>query len=479
MNGSDIAPARGDTVKSWTELVSSLVCSQATDGDRPRYYDGLVGGKPGVQFFSVSGDGRVLQSASSLVRTGDMTIAVYCSDVEYWHHTTSGSFISHGLSAGAEVEDENETYDLRCQAGVVAEFHENGVGVNNFATSTIVPESRPGLVVARRTVSTKTVEFDSVENNDSDTYTNDPTGGTSGRLALGAFSKLDGAINPMTGNLLEVVVYDAVLTDEAIAQLKAYFANEYEQRNFTLTDAGGEFTISADPQSVATDGSEIWVAFSDRLERFNLTGTSQDSRDTTGTPLTSWGGCYLDASTWYLVRFDTASSSRIYSIDSTDLSGGSLTLVKTLSDLPHNGVNGITKNTDGDWLVGRTDAADITKDHKIYRLNSSFEHQATYHVPVMDTLGIQSLTFGPSGELYANVHDIESPDKTTVYRLRWTGSDVFIDWHLTLPLRVAGIVWDETNSVLYAATREGTPKLRKYTLGFQSVSKSSSAKCAV
>ncbi len=188
-----------------------------------------------------------------------------------------------------------------------------------------------------------------------------------------------------------------------------------------------------------------------------LTITALDSRDTSGDGigLTSWGGSYVYNDELYLVRFSSSQASRIYKIDSTDFSSAP-TLEKTLSDLPQNGVNGLVRLPNGKWICGFTSSGDVKQDNQLYILNSSFNHETTIDYAGTQEFGIQDLTIGPNGEIYASGHG--DNDETDLFRFRYDGSTLIQEWQFRFSnLSNQGMAY--ANGVFYTATRDTGPAM--------------------
>src|SRR6056300_1439524 len=122
--------------------------------------------------------------------TGDITVRLWCQFNNA--PSVNEAIISTG-EAGSTTESENALYSIRrSTAGYFQWRHENGAGINTtivFDSANdygVVPLGWEGYVCCVRDSVAKTVTLyvDGVRYS-TRSYTNNPTGGTSGRLAFG------------------------------------------------------------------------------------------------------------------------------------------------------------------------------------------------------------------------------------------------------------------------------------------------------
>ncbi len=451
-------PANAEDVGTWEDEVEDFQLVQATASRRPRYYDYVIGGKPGVTFFGDQFD-TIIRSSSAKAITGDMTIAVYTTTPHTRRSSSTANIVQHGDGESTATQ---EVYDYRYIGSSDKDagwFHEHSGGSNVIVQSTISAPLYPFSGIARRDVTLNDIDFDVDGSTNNQSYGNDTSGGGSGMLALGCFQFGGSFANAFHGWIMEVAIYDRRLTDQEVVDLQRYFVARYEQRRFSLSeDSTWALSDTSNVQSIDTDGTYIWVTHDDDIYRYNVSGgTALDSRDTSGDGigLTSWGGSYVYNDELYLVRFSSSQASRIYKIDSTDFSSAP-TLEKTLSDLPQNGVNGLVRLPNGKWICGFTSSGDVKQDNQLYILNSSFNHETTIDYAGTQEFGIQDLTIGPNGEIYASGHG--DNDETDLFRFRYDGSTLIQEWQFRFSnLSNQGMAY--ANGVFYTATRDTGPAM--------------------
>lgn len=151
----------------------------------------------------------------------------------------------------------------------------------------------------------------------------------------------------------------------------------------------------ANVQGGAFDGTYVYVFGDNDIVRYNTSGTVQE--DYTNNPGgTSWGDGEVVDGVLYIVRFDSTTFTRIYSLDPMDLAAG-VTLEATLTTDMDTGANGLAWNSDHSyWVIGETDVSS-TNIH-LYFYNASWTLLASKVVPCAapgsaSEAGIQGMTF--------------------------------------------------------------------------------------
>lgn len=421
---NDVTGSHGDLVSTWTPETGPAVTASGTD--RPTLMLRAFRSHNGIAFFGTQGMGDGGTNAS-LVVTGDVSVYFFGqTDVRYAEADNDNIF-SVGGDYSSDVEAENRIYDLRYNNLSLSSFWEGTGGVNEVVDSTLDMSTGPKVVALRRDDSENESEYRIDDTTATVAFTNSATGGTPGEIYLGCY--VNGTLlQGLHGMFAEFLVYNRRLTDAEDSQVRSYLNSRYRS-TYSLSaevssiDLTSQLNLGTE-QCLFSDGTNLWVADSDEVSRWTVGGSHEET--VTSTPaLTSWGGMHLYDGTLYMIRFSESVASRIYSFDPQDLASGA-TLVKTLSDLPTNGVNGLHRMSDGRWLTALTNStSDEEKTNQIYILNSSFELEKTCTVPIIEDIGLQSIAEASDGTFFVSGHDDPDADTAPVWRLRLTSSDEF------------------------------------------------------
>ena len=451
LHANDAVGTNNEEITAWPARVGVAMTSSSNN---PYLANCAFVGSPGVKFAK----GEVARySDASFEIVGDLSVYYLWSEIRHNHWSGVGQ-MSVTISS-----DANKLYDNRIDVQQLDTFHEYASGSNEGPTA--IPELRfphePSVFGMRRNTSTKVIDFE-IRNDlypsssTTSAYANNPTGGGgSADILIGAFDTA-ASVSPIAGILGRMLVYNRRLGD-AEHDMVMKTLHSYGPEPFSLGTQSGSWAATAgSQQGCVTDGTHIWMSVDNVIEKFTVAGSSVESvTDNPG--LTSWGDLEIYGDLIYAVRYSASASNAIYSFDKDDLASGS-TLVKTLSDVPDTGVNGLIRLSDGRWLVCHTGGSSSAwaKKHRMYILTSSFVYESTIEIPVIQQAGIQSITRADDGDFYWSMHG-SSTDVigTSIHRGRLVSDEIYCMFSIHTALNVGAICHDGVGT-LYLLERDGS-----------------------
>lgn len=352
-------------------------------------------GTVGVHFAGA----EVMQSTGPIVILGDCTVIAYVSNFNLKQNGDPNCIASHGMLPESTSAD-NEVYDLR-RNGNLEWFHENGNGDNVLVPSTTTAPLN-GTISARRSGSN--ILFGANGARETVAFGLPATDGSNGRLNVGGFGSSTAPLNQSESVILELVIYDRVLTDQEVADVESEFSASYEGGKETITPVDSWPTTLPTLQSVFCDGTNVWAAGSDQVARYDLDG-NQLELVTLSPGLTSWGGLHIKGGTLYLLRF-SETQSQVYTADPNNLAGG----VTPASPLLTGGRNGLHENGTG-WRIGET--ASSPNPLQWHDYDAAWTLQSTTVLAGSDEFGIQGLTEGWTTDHGGHLYKVEADGEIT------------------------------------------------------------------
>ena len=192
-------------------------------------------------------------NSDELILNGDITIATWV-----YRDGTGALHTIMDHEDGTENEVGNHLYEfwMATNSTIVLEW-EHSTGVNDIVTSSSALSTTSGAwvhVAVTRNVSTNEVKFyeDGSQLGTTQTYTNDPTGGSNGSLTVGTSGNLSG---PFDGKMDDLRIYDRVLSSGEISNLGSGDEPAINLGTITLGDAldiNGDLTLSTGILDVST-----------------------------------------------------------------------------------------------------------------------------------------------------------------------------------------------------------------------------------
>jgi surface protein len=159
-------------------------------------------------------DDIVISNYQDLNLKGDLVLACRFN----WDNGSASDKFLISFAAGGETENANVQYSIFLQASSGNElqyFHEYGAGTNEIVSLgwTPDPDVNYNLVVTRDSVNKVIKAYINGSEVGSNTYTKDPTGGSSAVFGIG---RLNGSPVPFSGKIWDVRIYDGVWSTDNI-----------------------------------------------------------------------------------------------------------------------------------------------------------------------------------------------------------------------------------------------------------------------
>ncbi len=192
--------------------------------------------------------------------TGDLTLScVYkLAAADMPSTNINAMMINHHFDA--ETEASNNTYNLRIRNDggtlIYRYYHESGAGVDDTVdfTSEVIADEATHLVLTRD-VSTNTIALFVNGVKETGTYTNDPTGGSTAQLALGA--RIDGGSHFTNGLLSEIVIDDKKASDADAQDLYRVWNAARADFKYPIVEGFSVSEINIAGTSIAIDLSSV------------------------------------------------------------------------------------------------------------------------------------------------------------------------------------------------------------------------------
>lgn len=209
MNGTIAAGASGNTA------VGTCTTSATT-----MWYNGRTGKFNSALDFDGTDDNITVASTATLQITGDITVSAWINMASF----TDNDYI-YAHSTDGETSATNNLYSLRWNTASGNDLlyeHENGAGVdtvNTFDTNLSAGAWYNIVTVRNATTNTIKIYVNGTQQDSTYTYTNDPDGGTSGYLTIGARNALDTSLGFVDGLIDDVQIYSYALSPVQIKSL--------------------------------------------------------------------------------------------------------------------------------------------------------------------------------------------------------------------------------------------------------------------